>query len=71
LKTIRGSRRQFRHPGKGVVVTAPGHPGKDVSIVLYGQFFAEPDWRKGIDEIHGDLKKDRPPGAPMFPILPG
>jgi predicted RNA binding protein YcfA (HicA-like mRNA interferase family) len=32
LKTIRGSHRQYRHPGKGMVVTVAGHPGKDVPI---------------------------------------
>jgi predicted RNA binding protein YcfA (HicA-like mRNA interferase family) len=30
LKTTRGSHRQFRHPEKGMVVTVPGQPGKDV-----------------------------------------
>jgi predicted RNA binding protein YcfA (HicA-like mRNA interferase family) len=32
LKATRGSHRQFQHPGKGMVVTIPGHPGKDVPI---------------------------------------
>jgi predicted RNA binding protein YcfA (HicA-like mRNA interferase family) len=30
LKTTRGSHHQFRHPQKGMVVTVPGQPGKDV-----------------------------------------
>jgi predicted RNA binding protein YcfA (HicA-like mRNA interferase family) len=30
LKTIKGSHRQFLHPQKGMVVTVPGQPGKDV-----------------------------------------
>jgi predicted RNA binding protein YcfA (HicA-like mRNA interferase family) len=32
LKTTRGSHRQFRHPQKGMVVTVPGQPGKDVPV---------------------------------------
>jgi predicted RNA binding protein YcfA (HicA-like mRNA interferase family) len=32
LKTTKGSHRQFRHPHKGLVVTVPGHPGKDVPV---------------------------------------
>ncbi len=32
LKTMRGSHRQYRRPGKGMVVTVPGHPGKDVPV---------------------------------------
>lgn len=32
LKTTRGSHRQYRHPGKGMVVTVAGHSGKDVPI---------------------------------------
>jgi predicted RNA binding protein YcfA (HicA-like mRNA interferase family) len=32
LKTVRGSHRQYRHPEKGMVVTVPGHPGKDVPV---------------------------------------
>jgi len=32
LKTIRGSHRQYRHPGRGMVVTVPGHPSKDVPV---------------------------------------
>ena len=32
LRTIRGSHRQYRHPGKGMVVTVPGNPGKDVPV---------------------------------------
>jgi predicted RNA binding protein YcfA (HicA-like mRNA interferase family) len=32
LKATRGSHRQFLHPRKGMVVTVPGHPGKDVPI---------------------------------------
>jgi predicted RNA binding protein YcfA (HicA-like mRNA interferase family) len=32
LKKTRGSHRQFRHPGKGMVVTVPGKLGKDVPI---------------------------------------
>ena len=32
LKTIRGSHRQYRHPSKGMVVTVPGHPAKDVPV---------------------------------------
>ena len=32
LKKTRGSHRQFLHPGKGMVVTVPGQPGKDVPI---------------------------------------
>jgi len=32
LKTMRGSHRQFKHPGKGMVVTVPGNMGKDVPI---------------------------------------
>ena len=27
-----GSHRQFRHPDKGLVVTVPGHPGKDIPV---------------------------------------
>ena len=30
LKATRGSHHQFRHPQKGMVVTVPGLPGKDV-----------------------------------------
>jgi len=32
VKTIRGSHRQYRHPTKGMVVTVPGHPGKDIPV---------------------------------------
>jgi predicted RNA binding protein YcfA (HicA-like mRNA interferase family) len=32
LKTVRGSHRQFKHPGKRMVVTVPGNLGKDVPI---------------------------------------
>jgi len=32
LKTTKGSHRQFRHPNKGLVVTVPGHPGKDIPM---------------------------------------
>ena len=32
LKAIKGSHRQYRHPDKGMVVTVPGHPGKDVPV---------------------------------------
>jgi len=32
LKTVRGSHRQFKHPTRPMVVTVPGHPGKDVPI---------------------------------------
>jgi predicted RNA binding protein YcfA (HicA-like mRNA interferase family) len=32
LKKTKGSRRQCLHPGKGMVVTVPGNPGKDVPI---------------------------------------
>ena len=32
LKTIRGSHRQYRHPGKGMVVTVAGQPNTDVPI---------------------------------------
>jgi predicted RNA binding protein YcfA (HicA-like mRNA interferase family) len=32
LKASRGSHRQFRHPTKGMVVTVPGQPGKDVPV---------------------------------------
>lgn len=32
LKKTKGSHRQFIYPGKGMVVTVPGHPGKDVPI---------------------------------------
>jgi predicted RNA binding protein YcfA (HicA-like mRNA interferase family) len=32
LKTTRGSHRQFLHPQKGMVVTVPGQPGKDVPV---------------------------------------
>jgi predicted RNA binding protein YcfA (HicA-like mRNA interferase family) len=30
LKRTRGSHRQFLHPEKGMVVTVPGQPGKEV-----------------------------------------
>jgi len=32
LKRTRGSHRQFRHPGKGMIVTVPGQLGKDVPV---------------------------------------
>ena len=32
LKTTKGSRRQFRHPDKGLVVTVPGQLGKDIPV---------------------------------------
>jgi len=32
LKATKGSHRQFRHPQKGMVVTVPGHLGKDVPV---------------------------------------
>jgi predicted RNA binding protein YcfA (HicA-like mRNA interferase family) len=32
LKKTKGSHRQFLHPEKGLVVTVPGHPGKDIPI---------------------------------------
>jgi predicted RNA binding protein YcfA (HicA-like mRNA interferase family) len=32
LKTTKGSHRQFRHPRKGLVVTVPGQPGKDIPV---------------------------------------
>ena len=32
LKKTTGSHRQFLHPEKGMVVTVPGQPGKDVPI---------------------------------------
>ena len=32
LKATKGSHRQFLHPQKGMVVTVPGHPGKDVPV---------------------------------------
>lgn len=32
LKTTKGSHRQYRHPEKGMVVTVPGQPGKDVPV---------------------------------------
>ena len=32
LINYRGSHRQYRHPGKGLVVTVPGHLGKDVPV---------------------------------------
>jgi predicted RNA binding protein YcfA (HicA-like mRNA interferase family) len=32
LKTIRGSHRQYRHLGKGMVVTVTRHPGRDVPV---------------------------------------
>jgi predicted RNA binding protein YcfA (HicA-like mRNA interferase family) len=32
LKATKGSHRQFRHPEKGLVVTVPGHPGKDIPV---------------------------------------
>jgi predicted RNA binding protein YcfA (HicA-like mRNA interferase family) len=32
LKATKGSHRQFRHPEKGMVVTVPAHPGKDVPV---------------------------------------
>ena len=32
LRSIRGSHRQFKHPSRGIVVTVPGHPGKDIPI---------------------------------------
>jgi predicted RNA binding protein YcfA (HicA-like mRNA interferase family) len=30
MRATKGSHRQFRHPTKGMVVTVPGQPGKDV-----------------------------------------
>lgn len=30
LRATRGSHRQFKHPERGMVVTAAGQPGKDV-----------------------------------------
>ena len=32
LKKTKGSHRQFLHPQKGMVVTVPGHAGKDVPV---------------------------------------
>jgi predicted RNA binding protein YcfA (HicA-like mRNA interferase family) len=32
LKATKGSHRQFRHPEKGLVVTVPGHPVKDIPV---------------------------------------
>jgi predicted RNA binding protein YcfA (HicA-like mRNA interferase family) len=32
LKATKGSHRQSRHPHKGLVVTVPGHPGKDIPV---------------------------------------
>ena len=32
LRATKGSHRQFRHPRKGLVVTVPGHPGKDIPV---------------------------------------
>jgi predicted RNA binding protein YcfA (HicA-like mRNA interferase family) len=32
LKATKGSHRQFLHPQKGMVVTVPGQPGKDVPM---------------------------------------
>jgi len=32
LKTTKGSHRQFLQPKKGMVVTVPGQPGKDVPV---------------------------------------
>jgi predicted RNA binding protein YcfA (HicA-like mRNA interferase family) len=32
LKATKGSHRQFRHPHKGMVVTVPGHLGKDIPL---------------------------------------
>jgi predicted RNA binding protein YcfA (HicA-like mRNA interferase family) len=32
LKTTKGSHRQFLHPKRGMVVTVPGQPGKDVPV---------------------------------------
>ncbi|HXJ38238.1 MAG TPA: type II toxin-antitoxin system HicA family toxin [Bryobacteraceae bacterium] len=32
LKAVRGSHRQFVHPGKGMVVTVPGQTGSDIPI---------------------------------------
>lgn len=32
LKATRGSHRQYLHPQKGMVVTVPGQPGKDVPM---------------------------------------
>ncbi|MGP0074485.1 MAG: type II toxin-antitoxin system HicA family toxin [Bryobacteraceae bacterium] len=30
LRRVKGSHRQFRHPGKRMVITVPGQLGKDV-----------------------------------------
>ena len=30
LRSTKGSHRQFKHSGKPMIVTVPGHPGKDV-----------------------------------------
>jgi predicted RNA binding protein YcfA (HicA-like mRNA interferase family) len=45
LKATKGSHRQFRHPTKGMVVTVPGQPGKDVPIGTLKAILrnAEPD----------------------------
>ncbi len=32
LKRSKGGHRQFRHPTRGMVVTVPGQPGKDVPL---------------------------------------
>ncbi|MGD1092275.1 MAG: type II toxin-antitoxin system HicA family toxin [Bryobacteraceae bacterium] len=32
LKATKGGHRQFRHPGKGMVLTVPGQPGKGVPV---------------------------------------
>jgi predicted RNA binding protein YcfA (HicA-like mRNA interferase family) len=32
LRKVEGSHRQFKHPSKPLLVTVPGHLGKDVPI---------------------------------------
>ncbi|MCP5117832.1 MAG: type II toxin-antitoxin system HicA family toxin [bacterium] len=49
LKTVRGSHRQFKHPEKPMVVTVPGHPGKDVPIGTLKSIFKSAGLQKEGD----------------------
>ena len=44
LKATRGSHRQYLHPRKGMVVTVPGQPGKDVPLGTPKAISEVPAW---------------------------
>jgi predicted RNA binding protein YcfA (HicA-like mRNA interferase family) len=49
LKATKGSHRQFLHPQKGMVVTVPGHPGKDVPVGTLKAILRSADLEKKED----------------------